>query len=230
MSHQEVLKLFDGLRLADIRDGMDWAGLHGVGSVTPEIGPIFQGAAAIGIAHTVLCRPTQKRVPTLSPEEYSAWALEWYEQRYPDRARVQPNVKPGEFVVYESAGTGSGEIGSANSLEWHAMGAVGIVTSGGVRDVDECVQHRIPIFSRHRAQTMVQGYSELVDTQVPINLAGTLVRPGDVVVANGDGVLIVPQEHAETVAKYARRELDQDKEWRARWYDKLGWDDSRRIL
>ncbi|WP_284386900.1 RraA family protein [Devosia yakushimensis] len=230
MTNQEVLELFKGLRLADIRDGMDWAGLHNVGSVDPAIGPVFQGAEAMGIAHTVLCRPTQVRIPTMPPEDYEAWVINYYETRYGDRQRITPNVTDGEFIVFESAGTRSGEIGSANSLEWHAMGARGIVTTGGARDVDEIVTHRIPVFSAHRAQTMVQGYSELVATQVPVSLNGTLVNPGDLIVANGDGVLVVPQTHFEAVAKWARRELDKDKEWRAQWYDKLGWDDSRRLL
>ncbi|AJE48739.1 RraA family protein [Celeribacter indicus] len=230
MTNEDVLALFEGLRLADIRDGMDWAGLHNVGSVNRAIGPVFQGAEAMGIARTVLCRPTQVRIPTMTPEEYSDWSLQYYLDRYQDRSEITPNVKPGEFIVFESAGTGSGEIGSANSLEWHAMGARGIVTTGGVRDIDECIRHRIPIFSAHRAQTMVQGYSELAATQVPVNLDGTLVNPGDLIVANGDGVLVVPQTHFEIVAKWARRELDRDKEWRTQWYDKLGWDDSRRVL
>lgn len=83
------------------------------------------------------------------------------------------------------------------------MGARGIVTTGGARDIDEIVTHRIPVFSAHRAQTMVQGYSELVATQIPVSLNGTLVNPGDLVVANGDGVLIVPQTHLEIVARWA---------------------------
>jgi len=53
MSITGLLALFDGLRVADVRDGMDWAGLSAKGTVSPEIAPLNQGAKATGIAHTV---------------------------------------------------------------------------------------------------------------------------------------------------------------------------------
>jgi len=126
--------------------------------------------------------------------------------------------------VESPPGVAVGEIGSNNSLSWFAAGAAGIVTSGGVRDRDECVVQQVPIFCRTRAQSMVQGRIEFDAAQVPINIGGALVRPGDIVVADGDGVIVVPIEHAETVAKYARQELDNDKVGRRRIYEKLGWE------
>jgi 4-hydroxy-4-methyl-2-oxoglutarate aldolase len=222
MTTAELCELFDGLRVADVRDGMDWAGLHAKGTVSPDIAPLFQGARAMGVAHTVRLRPSEKAVPALTPEQYTEWAYShWYGELYAMGQLVE-DLQAGEIVIIESAGLDVGEVGSNNSLEWHAAGATGIVTSGGVRDRDECVMQGVPIFCRLRAQKMVQGRVEFDTTQVPVSLGGVLVRPGDVVVADGDGVIAVPVEHAQTVARYARQELENDKRGRRRLYEKLG--------
>ncbi|UED84457.1 RraA family protein [Streptomyces profundus] len=220
MEKAELLRLFDGLRVADVRDGLDWAGLHAKGTVSPEITPLYEGARFTGIARTMRFKPTEKAVPPLTPEEYTGWANNWYRNIYPNK--ITPTIEDGDIVVIQSAGLPVGEIGSNNSLEWHAAGATGIVTTGGVRDTDECVMQRVPIFCRYRAQSMVQGRVEFDALQVPVDIGGVLIRPGDVVVGDGDGVVAVPVEHAETVAKYARQELENDKIGRRRLYEKLG--------
>ncbi|NED98565.1 RraA family protein [Phytoactinopolyspora halotolerans] len=223
MTTKELVALFEGLRVADVRDGMDWVGLHHKGTVSPDIAPLFQGAYAVGVAHTVRMKPSEKSVPSMPPEDYTDWAYNyWYRELYSSRP-LTDNLQAGEMVVIESAGLDVGEVGSNNSLEWYAAGATGVVTSGGVRDRDECVHQRVPTFCRLRVQKMVQGRVEFDTTQVPVNIGGVLIRPGDVVVADGDGVIAVPVEHAETVARYARQELENDKAGRRKLYEKLGW-------
>lgn len=229
MQPVELLALFEGLRVADVRDGMDWAGLPSKGTVSPEIGPLFPGAKATGIARTIRLKPSEKQVPALAPEKYTRWAYDfWYGELY--GIPLVGDLRPGEIVVVESAGLDVGEIGSNNSLEWFAAGATGVVTSGGVRDRDECTMQQFPIFCAYPAQKMVQGRAEYDTTQVPVSIGGVLIRPGDIVVADGDGVIAVPAEHALVVAKYSRQELDNDKVGRRRIYAKLGWplDDSVR--
>lgn len=128
----DVGSLFDQLRVSDVRDGMDWAGLHGRGSVSPEIAPMFQGARLHGPAHTMRHRLSEKVVPPMSPEEYTAWAYSyWYQELY--SYPLEQNLTGGEVVVVESPpDVAVGEIGSNNSLSWYAAGAAGIVTSGDV--------------------------------------------------------------------------------------------------
>lgn len=216
--------LFEGLRVSDVRDGMDWAGLHSKGSVSPDIAPLFQGAKVCGPAHTIRHRLSEKAVLPMSLDEYTTWAYSyWYKELY--SYPLEKHLKRGEVVVVESPpGVAVGEIGSNNSLSWYAAGAAGIVTSGGVRDRDECILQRVPIFCRTRAQCMVQGRIEFDAAQVPVNIGGVLVRPGDIVVGDGDGVVVVPVEHAEVVAKYARQELEKDKAGRRKLYERLGWE------
>lgn len=220
----ELARLFEGLRVSDVRDGMDWAGLHSKGTVAGDIAPLFPGAQLFGAAHTIRHRLSEKTVPHMSPDEYTDWAYKyWYKELY--SYPLEKNLTHGEVVVVESPpDVAVGELGSNNTLAWYAAGAAGIVTAGGVRDRDECVLQRVPIFCRHRAQSMVQGRVEFDSAQVPVNIGGVLVRPGDIVVGDGDGVIVVPIEHAETVATYARKELDKDKVGRRKLYERLGWE------
>ena len=69
---------------------------------------------------------------------------------------------------------------------------------------------------------MRPGRNMLESVNRPISIGGVLVCPGDVVVADGDGVVVVPREVAESVAGYARRILDNDKLARRDLYKKLG--------
>jgi regulator of RNase E activity RraA len=222
MNTSEVVALFKGLRVTDVRDGMDWVGLHTKGTVGREISPLFQGAQAVGVARTIRLRPSQKTVPHMTPDEYTRWAYDyWYGEVV--SMRMTETLTKGEMIVIESAGLDVGEVGSNNSLEWYAAGASGIVTSGGLRDRDECIKQKVPIFYGFSAQKMLQGRVELDSTDIPVNIGGTLIRPGDVVIGDGDGVICVPIEKAEIVAKYARQEADNDKIGRRKLYEKLGW-------
>ena len=223
-THDDVLALFDGLRVADVRDGMDWVGLPHRGSVSRDITPVAPGMRLCGRAFTVRTRPSDKVVPHgISPEEYPAWAHEyWYGEVNTSKA-WRDGLRPGDVVVIEGADLGVGEVGSNNSLGWHVLGAVGVVTSGGVRDVDEVTAQGIPVFARHRSQSMTQGRIEFAEAGQPVALGDVVVRPGDVVVADGDGVIVVPVERAEEVARYGRQELENDKAIRRGYYQSLGW-------
>ena len=59
---------------------------------------------------------------------------------------------------------------------------------------------------------------------VPVAIGGVTIRPGDIIVADGDGVIAVPRKIAKDVAKYAHRELFNDKNARREKYEKLGWE------
>ena len=66
------------------------------------------------------------------------------------------------------------------------------MTNGGARDTDELIKQRTPVYSRYISRTIRPGRVELDAVQVPVNVGGALVNPGDVVVADGDGVVVVP--------------------------------------
>ena len=115
-----------------------------------------------------------------------------------------------------------GSIGSNNILSWKLRGCVGVVTSATARDTDEIITQKIPLYLKHPGRGIRPGRNELESVNRPIVCGGVLVIPGDVIIADGDGVLVVPRAKAEDVARYARRIMDGDKAGRRSLYERLG--------
>jgi regulator of RNase E activity RraA len=86
---------------------------------------------------------------------------------------------------------------------------LGVVTSGGLADSDEIIAQKVPAYFRRYARGIRPGRNELESVNRPVTCGGVLVRPGDVVIADGDGVVVVPREHASEVAEAAKQFLDQ---------------------
>ncbi|MCM8901682.1 RraA family protein [Caldicoprobacter algeriensis] len=218
---EELLKLYEGLRVADVRDGMDWNMMHGYGSMSYEIRPLFR-TRVVGIARTVRYLPYEGSIPKMSPDEYTEW-VNWYYNNVCTYPWIE-DIQPGDFIVIDQSGVNAGLMGSHNSLEGFKRGARGYVIEGGVRDTDELILQKIPVWSRFISQAMVQGRLRYDAKDIPVSVGGVVVHPGDVVVADGDGVIVVPRKLAYEVAKYARRELNKDKVQRRKLYEALGWE------
>ncbi len=218
---QVLLDLYQDLRVADVRDGMDWMMRHHQGSMPRDIRPLFR-TRAVGIAKTARYIPYTGTIPTMSPQEYSAW-VNWYYSEicpYPWIGEIQS----GDFCVIDQSAVDAGLMGSNNALAGFGKGARGYVTNGGVRDTDELIIQRVPFWSKFVSQSMVQGRLQFDALDVPVIVNGVLVHPGDVVVADGDGVIVVPQDIAGDVAEYAHGELAKDRASRRKMYENLGMD------
>lgn len=218
-TRQELLEAFEDLRVTDVSDGMDWMMHHDVGLVDREIRPLFR-TRIYGIAKTVRYVPTNRKIPTMTPQEYDEFVREWYKNVCP--YPFGESIQAGDVIVIDQSNLEVGLLGSANSMAFIAKGAVGLITNGGVRDTDELIRQKTPVWCRGTARTMVQGRLEFADMDVPVDLGGVKVRPGDVIVADGDGVIVVPQEIALDVAKWAHAEHERDKIARGRLYVQLG--------
>ena len=217
--NRELLELYEGLRVADVRDGMDWELCHHLGSMSPSIRPLFR-TRICGIARTARYLPFQGRVPSKSSDEYTEW-VSWYYGNvctYP----WMKEIEEGDVCVIDQSGVDSGLLGSNNSLSGSKRGARGYVTNGGVRDTDELIIEKVPIWSAFITQSMVQARLQFDSTNVPVAVGGVTVNPGDVVVADGDGVIVVPRGMARDVAAHAGRELTKDKAGRRKLYQQLG--------
>jgi len=224
---RQLLALFDGLRVADVTDGMDALGLPNVGLMDPEIRPLWKDAQGyghrfVGVAVTARYVPTQRAQAGKRPvEEYDRWAGEWYGALSPEP--FQDLLRPGSALVVDDAERADvGSIGSNNILAWKSRGMVGVVTNATARDTDEIATERVPLYFRRPGRGIRPGRNEIESVNRPIVCGGVLVVPGDVVVADGDGVLVVPRAVAADVARYAKRILEGDKEGRRRLYEKLG--------
>lgn len=206
--NKRVLALFDGLRVADVSDGMDMAGLTDVGTVNPEIRALWTDTEnfthrIIGIAVTARYVPTNKRVAKIDQKTINQWYGSITTEAF------QQMLFPGSILVIDAMEDGeSRSIGSSNIQAWQKRGMLGVVTSGGLADTDEIIHNKVPAYFRRLARGIRPGRNELESVNRPVTLGGVLVRPGDVVVADGDGVVVVPREQAEEVAKFARTFLD----------------------
>jgi len=223
---QELLKLFTGLRVADVSDGMDKAGLPGIGLVDPAILPLWTDLKNFshrfaGIAVTARYVPTQKpHAGKRTPEEFDQWEGEFYSQ-YSSEPYADL-IRPGTALVIDDVEEADiGSIGSYNIMEWKGRGCVGVVTDAAARDTDEIAVERVPLYLRQRGRGIRPGRNEIESVNRPVAIGGVLVMPGDVVVADGDGVIVVPRAQARSVAAFARQVIENDKAGRRELYKQL---------
>ena len=230
-ARKEILELYKDLRLTDVLDGMDLIGLQDIGLMKNDIRPLWRDVEKfshriVGFAITVRHVPTDVRVgqnsfPNL--EGFQKFKSEQY-KRAPDA--WLSTAKKGDVVVIDAGGIDEcGFIGSNNSLGWAEKGVVGVVTNGGARDTDEIVKvKKISVYCKngHSTRGVRPGRLIAESYNFPINCAGVLVFPGDLIVADGDGVLVVPRRHALTVGKLARQINTGDQKSRAGRYKRLG--------
>jgi regulator of RNase E activity RraA len=216
----DIVGLYQGLRVADVSDGMDAVGRRDVGLVAAAIRPIWLGAHAVGRAVTVRYVATAEVVPPMSPEEYGEYCGRWYGEKctYP----FLDIVRPGDFLVLDLGGLEVGFWGSHVGLAAVEKGVTGVAIDGGCRDTAEVALQRCAVWCRTRARTTVIGRLEFESLNQVVSCGGVRVRPGDVVVGDDDGVIVVPLEIAADVARCARPELEADKRGRRAIYESLG--------
>ena len=224
---QEILKAFEGLRVADVSDGMDFVGLHNIGLMDPEVAPLWKDPKTykhrfIGIAITARYVPTQQPPAGRRDEaDFDRWVGDFYNTRSSEP--FMDLLRPGSALVLEDAPNADvGSIGSNNILAWMQRGCVGVVTNATARDTDEIITQQVPLYLRHPGRGIRPGRNEMESVNRPVVVGGVLVMPGDVIVADGDGVIVVPRDHALEVARYAHKILDGDKAGRRNLYKQLG--------
>jgi regulator of RNase E activity RraA len=206
--NQRILDMYKYLRVADVSDGMDVVGLQNVGLVDPEIHALWKDTdrfthRVVGIAVTARYMPTNKREPQMDDKTIGRWYSTLTSEAFMDI------LTPGSILVIDAMEDGeSRSIGSSNIQSWQKRGMVGLVTSGGLADTDEIIHQKIPTYFRRLARGIRPGRNELESVNRPVTVGGVMVRPGDVVMADGDGVIVVPRERAEEVATAALPFLD----------------------
>jgi len=166
-----------------------------VGLMKPTIRPIYAGAATCGTAVTVLMQPGDNWMLHVAAEQ----------------------IQPGDVVVAGcTADSTDGFFGDLLATSYKSRGAKGLIIDGGVRDVKDLTAMGFPVFSR---AIHAKGCTRatLGSVNIPVVCAGAVVNPGDVVIADDDGVVVVPAALAQQVADAAEARENNETAKRERF-------------
>lgn len=231
---EAILKQYAELRVSDVVDALDTVGLLDTTIMSPDIQTLWRDTKEFthriqGVAITARYVKTSRVVPRVPQAEYDKWAGPWYKTITPDTWPLQ--IQPGMIAVLDKAEDGdTRNIGSNNFMGWKLKGLRGVVTNGGAADTDEIIAEKLPIYMKRLERGYPPGRSEIESVNQPVMVGNVLVRPGDIIVADGDGVAVVPRQHAGPVAERARKILDGDKPGRRKLYEKLGLPPDKSVL
>ncbi|MDO5662520.1 MAG: fumarylacetoacetate hydrolase family protein [Brachybacterium sp.] len=148
-------------------------------------------------------QPTTKLIGTARTLRYIAGREDLFRSHgggYNAQKRLFDSLRPGEVLVIDARQqTGSGTLGDILALRAQALGAAGIVTDGGVRDLEEVTDIGIPTYHAGGHPAVLGRLHVPWGIDETISCGGTAVQPGDVIVGDADGVLVIPPSLLEDV-------------------------------
>lgn len=241
----QIVKEFESIRVSDVVDGLDAVGIMDQTWMDPGIKPMWVDYQKFthrmyGVARTVRLVPPQTRAPgsaLLTPAQYAEWTAQLeklgFDPTYGLPRRTPPGggrgARPAQpsrantILVIDSHGTrDNGYCGSNNAQAWIIAGMRGLVSETGCRDTDEMALQGLPVYQRENTRGVNQGRMIVESTNEVVVVGGVTVYPGDVIVGDGEGVVVVPRAVASEVAKVALKVQEGDKEGRRKMYEQMG--------
>ena len=219
-SDKKILDVLRTVRTTDVTDALDSMGLQQRYEMDVEMRPLYPGVRFAGIARTAEYDLIDAPLSAMSYEEFDEFQYKegpeglWHE--------AGPSGAPDEVLVIDAKRTRAGILGSNNTLGGRIKGSVGFVIDGTCRDSHECILQQTPLFCTVRSPAHPMGRIVAVADNQQITCAGVVVNPGDFIVADDDGVVVVPADIAEEVARRAHLIQEKDRPERREAYEKLG--------
>jgi regulator of RNase E activity RraA len=121
-------------------------------------------------------------------------------------------AQDGHVIMIDNGGQQVSTWGGIASFAAQKRGVAGLVVDGGVRDLDEIREFNFPVFSRYVVPTSGKGRVKILSMNTVIKIDGIRVRPGDIIVGDGTGIVCIPIEVAEEVLNKAKKMDEQDKQ------------------
>ncbi|MES2093563.1 MAG: RraA family protein [Actinomycetota bacterium] len=178
------------LSTAMLSDSLDECGLRSQ-VLEGRLAPLVAGSRAFGRAATARFAPSERDEP---------------EDPYRDAIDFIGGLGRGELVVFATAGSDAsafwGELFSAAAI---GAGAVGVLTDGNLRDTQRIAALGFPSFSRSRRPIDFRRRMAMVESRTTVTLAGVEIADGDLVMADDDGVVVIPRHRESEVLAVARR-------------------------
>jgi regulator of RNase E activity RraA len=216
----QTLEVFRSVRTSDVTDALDSMGLQQRYEMDPVMRPMYQGIQFAGIAHTAEYDLIDRPLQPMSYDEFDERQYKSGDQGLWHEAGAWG--APDEVLVIDAKRTRAGILGSNNTLHGRRKVVVGFIIDGTCRDSTECILQQTPVFCSVRSPAHPMGRIGPVSDQKPIVCAGVVVRPGDVIIVDDDGVVVVPQDIADEVARRAKLVQDKDRPGRKAGYEALG--------
>ena len=212
---EKTLEMLKMARCADICDALDSMGLQDIYEMSVNMRPLFPGIRFCGIAATQEWEKTDRKVPAMSYEDFEKLQYAPIEEggygAY-NKPGVEPyEPKKGDVVVIDARGLRGGILGSENTMKMMNAGVVGFVIDGTMRDTPEAIMQGSKVFSTVVSYTHPMGRLRIKSVGEPVVCGGAKVCPGDVVCADNDGVVVVPQGIADEIAyrAYKIQQIDR---------------------
>ena len=135
------------------------------------------------------------------------------EDEMPERAKMLDAIAPYSVCVWDTSGDDeSAQWGEIMTMASMSRGCRGAIVDGGVRDVDRILKLGFPVFARYRSSNGMLGRFRMIGYQMPIQIGGVNIAPGDVILADIDGAIVVPRALAMAVLEKAEAIRDNEVE------------------
>lgn len=180
---QDKIDRFEKIYTGAISDILDEKGYRNC-ALPHDLHALVPGQRVTGIAMPMYGEPTTETDPDVI---------------YTPLLKMLGDVKPGQVLVSKANDDVAAHLGELSSETAKYRGARGAVIYGGVRDTDYIINLNFPVYSRYTTPIDVVGRWRLIDYNCDIEIGGVTIHPGDFIVGDRDGVLVIPHEIADEI-------------------------------